>query len=100
MKIIKELCMPRDSVFDDTTREDVLNLSDEVSQRVSEILEIADDEGLGNGRSPLGIVGGAIYIAGLEFGEKRSQRDIADVIGVSEVTIRKRCAELEELVGL
>lgn len=79
---------------------DVLNLSDEVSQRVVEILEIADDEGLGNGRSPLGIVGGAVYIAGLEFGDKRSQRDIGDVIGVSEVTIRKRCAELEELVGL
>ena len=78
----------------------VLGLSDEVSSRVVEILDLADSEGLGNGRNPLGIVGGAIYLAGLEFGDKRSQRDVGDVIGVSEVTIRKRCGELEELVGL
>ena len=78
----------------------VLNLSDDVTNRVIEILELADDEGLSNGRSPLGLVGGAVYLAGLEFGDKRSQRDVGDVIGVSEVTIRKRCVELEEMISL
>lgn len=34
MKTVKELCVPRDSVFEDTTRDDVLNLSDLVQGKV------------------------------------------------------------------
>jgi len=34
MKTIKELCKPRDSVFSDTVRDDVLNLSDLVEGRI------------------------------------------------------------------
>jgi transcription initiation factor TFIIB len=78
----------------------VLMLSDDVEVRVNEILALAEDNGLSNGRSPLGLVGGAVYLACVECGDKRSQRDVGDVIGVSEVTIRKRCSELEEMVGL
>ncbi len=77
-----------------------LLLSDECVVRVNEILTLAGDSGLGNGRNPLGLVGGAVYLACDECGDKRSQRDISDVLGVSEVTIRKRCVELEEIVGL
>lgn len=78
----------------------VLVLEDDVVDRVNEILLLAEDNGLGNGRSPLGLVGGAVYLACVECGDKRSQRDVGDVIGVSEVTIRKRCSELEEMSGL
>ena len=34
MKHISELCKPRESVFIDTTREDVLNLSDFIEGRI------------------------------------------------------------------
>ena len=34
MKTIAELCKPRESVFVDTTRDDVLNLSDFVVARI------------------------------------------------------------------
>lgn len=34
MKTVKELCVPRDSVFEDTARDDVLNLSDLVQGKV------------------------------------------------------------------
>ena len=34
MKTVKELCIPRDSVFEDTARDDVLNLSDLVQGKV------------------------------------------------------------------
>ncbi len=34
MKTIRELCVPRDSVFEDTTRDDVLNLSDLVQGKI------------------------------------------------------------------
>lgn len=78
----------------------VLYLADGTVERVNEILTLAEDNGLSNGRSPLGLVGGAVYLACVECGDKRSQRDVGDVIGVSEVTIRKRCSELEEMGGL
>lgn len=78
----------------------VLDLDDLTRERVVGILDCADEHGLSNGRSPLGLVGGAIYLASLECGDKRSQRDIGDVLGVSEVTIRKRCSELEKLLVL
>lgn len=92
-----ELVRPMDYV---NRFKSVLMLDDDVVDRVSEILLLADGSGLSNGRSPLGIVGGALYLACVECGDKRSQRDIGDVIGVSEVTIRKRCSELEEIVGV
>lgn len=78
----------------------VLYLADGTVERVNEILSLAEENGLSNGRSPLGLVGGAVYLACVECGDKRSQRDVGDVIGVSEVTIRKRCSELEEMGGL
>ena len=34
MQTVFQLCKPRDSVFQDTTREDVLNLSDFVEQKI------------------------------------------------------------------
>lgn len=75
----------------------VLGLSDESFSECVRILDSASESGVANGRSPLGLVGGAVYLACLECGERKSQRDIGDVLGVSEVTLRKRCSELEGL---
>lgn len=41
-----------------------------------------------------------MYIAAVLEGEKRTQREIADAIGVTEVTIRNRFKELVEKLGL
>lgn len=76
----------------------VLGLSEESYSRCVEILGLASESGIGNGRSPLGLVGGAVYLACLECGDRKSQRDIGDVLGVSEVTLRKRCSELESIL--
>ena len=49
---------------------------------------------LTSGREPTGIAAASIYIASVLCGERRTQREIADVAGVTEVTIRNRYKEL------
>ena len=41
-----------------------------------------------------------MYVASLIHGEKRTQREVADVAGVTEVTIRNRYKELLEKLNL
>ncbi len=48
------------------------------------------------GKAPAGITCAAIYISSLLAGEKRTQREIAEIARITEVTIRARCRELEK----
>ena len=71
-----------------------LNLSADTQTRSVEILEQARDIELTSGRGPTGIAAAALYVSSLIHGEKRTQREVADVAGVTEVTIRNRYKEL------
>ncbi len=73
-----------------------LNLSGEVQSKAIEILKKAMDQELTSGRGPTGVSAAAIYIACVLLGERRTQREVADVAGVTEVTIRNRYKELAE----
>jgi transcription initiation factor TFIIB len=71
-----------------------LKLSPETQSKSVEILEMARRVELTSGRGPTGIAAAALYVASLIHGEKRTQREVADVAGVTEVTIRNRYKEL------
>ncbi len=73
-----------------------LNLSGEVQEKGREIIKKAIDEGLISGRGPTGVAAAAVYIAGLLKGERRTQKEVANVAGVTEVTIRNRYRELKK----
>ncbi len=60
----------------------------------------AGDRGLISGKGPTGIAAAAIYIASILEGVPKTQRDIADVAGVTEVTIRNRYKEMVEKIGI
>ncbi|MBT3407007.1 transcription initiation factor IIB [Candidatus Woesearchaeota archaeon] len=77
-----------------------LKLSAEAQSKAIEILEMAQRVELTSGRGPTGIAAAALYVSALIFGEKRTQREVADVAGVTEVTIRNRYKELLEKLGL
>jgi len=77
-----------------------LKLSAETQSRSVEILEKAQKAELTSGRGPTGIAAAALYVAALMHGEKRTQREVADVAGVTEVTIRNRYKELLEKLDL
>ena len=55
---------------------------------------MAEKAGLTSGRGPTGIAAASLYVAALMNDEKRTQREVADVAGVTEVTIRNRYKEL------
>ncbi|MGV8162725.1 MAG: transcription initiation factor IIB [Candidatus Nanoarchaeia archaeon] len=77
-----------------------LRLSPEAQTKSVEIIEKAQNVELTSGRGPTGIAAAALYVAALLNGEKRTQREVADVAGVTEVTIRNRYKELLEELGL
>lgn len=71
-----------------------LRLTAETQSKAIEILESAQKSELTSGRGPTGIAAAALYVSALIHGEKRTQREVADVAGVTEVTIRNRYKEL------
>jgi transcription initiation factor TFIIB len=77
-----------------------LKLSGEVQAKALEILKQADDKELTSGRGPTGVSAAAIYIASILCNERRTQREVADIAGVTEVTIRNRYKELTEKLNI
>ena len=77
-----------------------LKLTAETQSRALRILEQAQDAELTSGRGPTGIAAAALYVAALIHAERRTQREVADVAGVTEVTIRNRYKELLDRLGL
>jgi transcription initiation factor TFIIB len=77
-----------------------LSLSGEVQSKAIEILRKAMSQELTSGRGPTGVSAAALYIASVLLGERRTQREVADVAGVTEVTIRNRYKELAERLDI
>ena len=78
----------------------VLKLSADVKAKTLEILHEATNRELTSGRGPTGIAAASLYIASVLCGERRTQREVADVAGVTEVTIRNRYKELAEKMDI
>jgi len=75
-----------------------LTISEKTKEITDKILEVANEIKLTSGRDPMGIVAAATYVASLLTGEKKTQREIAEIARVTEATIRTRCKELEKLL--
>ena len=71
-----------------------LKLGGSVKAKTIEILKESAEKELTSGRGPTGMAAAALYIATVLCGERRTQREIADKAGVTEVTIRNRYKEL------
>jgi len=71
-----------------------LKLSNEVQVKTMEILKLAAENSLITGRGPTGNAAASLYIASVICGERRTQREVADVAGVTEVTVRNRYKEI------
>ncbi|HLC59742.1 MAG TPA: transcription initiation factor IIB [archaeon] len=78
----------------------LLGLSDKVQAKAIEVLKRAKKYELVSGKGPTGVAAAAIYIASVLVGEKRTQREIADLTGITEVTIRNRQKEIAERLGI
>jgi len=77
-----------------------LELNRDVISKCEEIISQATDLGLTSGKGPTGVAAASIYISSILEGDPRTQRAIAEVAGVTEVTIRNRYKEIAEEIGI
>jgi transcription initiation factor TFIIB len=73
-----------------------LIMQGKVEEIAHKILNTAQQLKLTSGRGPTGIAAAASYIASVLTGERKTQREIAEIAQVTEVTIRNRYKELVE----
>jgi transcription initiation factor TFIIB len=78
----------------------ILHLSPKTQNDALRILRKAETAELTSGRGPAGIAAAALYVAALLNDERKTQREVADVAGITEVTIRNRYKELLEELGM
>ncbi len=77
-----------------------LKLRSDTLARANQILKEATKRELTSGRGPTGVAAAVIYIASILSGERRTQREVAQVASVTEVTIRNRYKELTRKLKL
>lgn len=71
------------------------NLSEKTIRNARKILEFSDRKGITSGKHPMSMAAAAVYLALQDNHEKVSQTRIAQISGISAVTIRNRVKELE-----
>ncbi len=77
-----------------------LNLDKAVARKAEEIVQEATELGIISGKGPTGVAAAAIYIAASLMKQPRTQKEIADVAGVTEVTIRNRYKEISQALNI
>ena len=75
----------------------IAKLTEKSKRKAIQILEQAKKLGIVAGKDPMGIAAAALYLACISTGEVKSQKDISIASGVTEVTIRNRCAGLRKM---
>jgi len=64
------------------------------------ILRVARTKRVVAGKDPMGLAAAALYIACLQNNENKTQKDIAEAAGVTEVTVRNRYKALKNELNL
>jgi transcription initiation factor TFIIB len=78
----------------------LLDLDEAVQVRGISILDDATKFDVTSGKGPIGVAAAALYIAAVLEGRRKTQREVADAIGVTEVTIRNRYKEIIDHLGI
>lgn len=81
-----------------------VGLSERVARKAIEIVRMTEEREISAGKAPMGLAASALYLAGVIEGEVKTQKEIAEAAGVTEVTVRNRYkglrSELGEQLGL
>jgi transcription initiation factor TFIIB len=79
---------------------DGIGISGQTQGLAIRILREAKKRRIASGKDPMGLAAATLYIACLQSDEKKTQKDIAEVAGVTEVTVRNRYKSLKRQLGL
>jgi len=75
-------------------------ITGETQGKAIQILREAKEKRATAGKDPMGLAAAALYIACLQNEEKKTQKEIAEAAGVTEVTVRNRYKTLTERLDL
>ncbi|MHA1615744.1 MAG: transcription initiation factor IIB [Candidatus Njordarchaeales archaeon] len=75
-----------------------LGLSGKAIKLAIKILKHAYEYGLTIGKDPAGLAAASLFAASIATGEHRSQRRIAEIASITEVTVRTRYKELKKYI--
>jgi len=73
-----------------------VDVSMQTQRKALDILREARRVGIVAGKDPMGLAAAALYVACVLEGEKKTQKEIAEVANVTEVTVRNRYKNLKE----
>ena len=73
----------------------IAGLGEKTKRKAVEILRKAKKIGVVAGKDPTGLAAAALYLACITEGGNKTQKEISEASGVTEVTIRNRCAGLK-----
>jgi transcription initiation factor TFIIB len=76
------------------------NLSERTKRMAMSIMKNVTKSGISAGKDPMGLAASVLYLACLNSGESRTQTDIAEAAGVTEVTVRNRYKNLKSQLDL
>ena len=76
----------------------IAGLGEKTKRKAIELLNKAKKIGMVAGKDPMGIAAAALYLSCISTGGSKTQKEISIASGVTEVTIRNRCAGLRKLL--
>ena len=76
----------------------IAGLGEKTKRKAIDLLNKAKKIGMVAGKDPMGIAAAALYLACISSGGNKTQKEISIASGVTEVTIRNRCAGLKTLL--
>jgi len=101
--LVRELALrllpqsPRDYIARFCNR---LNLDMDVQRKAREILDKVEKDELASGVAPSGVAAATIYISAILCAKPCTQKEVAEVAGVTEVTIRNRYKRISVAIGM
>lgn len=75
-------------------------LSEKTRRKALDILKKASETRTSAGKDPMGLAAAALYVACVMEGESKTQKDVAEAAGVTEVTIRNRYKGLKAILDI
>ena len=76
------------------------DLSEKTKRKAISILKNAEEARTSAGKDPMGLAAAALYVACVMLNENKTQKDVAEAAGVTEVTIRNRYKGLKASLNL
>jgi transcription initiation factor TFIIB len=71
------------------------NLSEKTKRQAIIIMDEVAKKQVSAGKNPMGFAATILYLSCLKTGENKTQTDMAEAAGVTDVTLRNRCKELK-----